>query len=405
MRHDLSWLLGAVPLDEFFRAYFERAPLHIADRRPDFYEELFTPADLSAVVYQSPDLVRRNVKTSRMFASEPGNGAPDSAPGDGAEISAWLGRVLESGDSVLIGDFARGWLPLGRLVREVEAILLNPVAASLFLSPANARGFPIHFDTYDTMVLQISGTKDWTVYPPTIPLPARTQNHRITAGMLGEPALRRTLQPGDLLYMPRGFIHETSTSDAASMHITLISLPYRWGDLLHDLVDEMVERDEALRRHVSLAACREIALGGPPDGALHAELVAMLRRCIDEAEVQAPVTRHLKQFIDELTPLGTGFSAPLAASEIDEGQRIARKRGMPCQIHDDGDRVVIRFPGGHLRGPAATRPALRFIASAAEPFCLGEIPGPLSRRSRSVLVDRLVREGLLELADRELGLA
>jgi hypothetical protein len=71
---------------------------------------------------------------------------------------------------------------------------------------------------------------------------------------------------------------------------------------------------------------------------------------------------------------------------------------MICQVHDDGNRVVIRFPGAHLRAPASTRSALRFIASSDKPFRLSDLPGALSRRSRGVLVHRLVREGLLELA-------
>jgi hypothetical protein len=110
------------------------------------------------------------------------------------------------------------------------------------------------------------------------------------------------------------------------------------------------------------------------------------------------LARHLKRLIDGLTPVGDAVFPPPSAGEIDEEQRIAKKEGMICRLHDAGDRVVIRFPGGHLRGPATTRSAFRFIASAEKPFCIGDLPGPLSLRSKRVVVQRLLREGLLEPA-------
>jgi lysine-specific demethylase/histidyl-hydroxylase NO66 len=113
------------------------------------------------------------------------------------------------------------------------------------------------------------------------------------------------------------------------------------------------------------------------------------------------VARHLRRFIDELTPLGDGLAAPDPPDTLDRRRRVVKKAGTICQIHNDGDRVVIRFPGGHLRGPATTLPALRFIGAAVKPFRPGDLPGPLNLRSKQVLIRRLMREGLLELAERQ----
>jgi ribosomal protein L16 Arg81 hydroxylase len=394
MAQDLDWLLGGLAPQRFLTHYFEKKPLHIRNRPGDYYKELFAPADLAAVLFQSEALLRRNVQTSRMYAGDPDRDAV--APSPTVPLSSWMRATLAQGESLLIQDFAQAWLPLGRLVRRLEAVLLGPVGASLFLSPAEARGFPVHFDVNDTMILQISGEKDWNLYRSSINLPVPGQR-LLDAGERGEPLLRVRLQPGDLLYMPRGFIHETSTNRAESMHVTLIISPYRWVDLLHDLVDELAEANEALRRHVPLAACREIAAGGNPADSFGAAVAAALRRGVAQAAMAAPVTRHLTRFIDGLTPIGDALARP-PANRIAATQKIARKEGMICQVHDSGDRAVIRFPGGHLRGPATIRAALRYIATAAEPFCLDDLPGPLSRRSKAVLVTRLIREGLLEPA-------
>src|SRR5262249_61378186 len=147
MPQDLDWLLSPISSRTFFEGHFEKKPLHIRDRPRGFYESVFAPADLSAAIYQSEELIRRNVKTSRMFSGD----SRKSSPGLTATtaVASWIRATLASGESLLVGDFGHAWLPLGRLVRQVEAVLLNPIEASLFLSPANALGFPIHFDTYD----------------------------------------------------------------------------------------------------------------------------------------------------------------------------------------------------------------------------------------------------------------
>ena len=45
---------------------------------------------------------------------------------------------------------------------------------------------------------------------------------------IGEPVLAATLQPGDVLYLPRGFVHEAQAADGeASAHIT-VSTYQRW---------------------------------------------------------------------------------------------------------------------------------------------------------------------------------
>ena len=51
---------------------------------------------------------------------------------------------------------------------------------------------------------------------------------------IGEPILDKTLEPGDCLYFPRGFIHQaTTTGDSHSLHITLsVYQKNTWGDFL-----------------------------------------------------------------------------------------------------------------------------------------------------------------------------
>lgn len=55
---------------------------------------------------------------------------------------------------------------------------------------------------------------------------------------IGRPILEAVLEAGDLLYFPRGFIHQGDClPDAHSLHITISSYQKNsWGDLLQKVM-------------------------------------------------------------------------------------------------------------------------------------------------------------------------
>jgi succinate dehydrogenase flavin-adding protein (antitoxin of CptAB toxin-antitoxin module) len=64
MVHDFDWLLGSVGRDHFFDRYFEKEILHISDRDPNYYENLFSEGDLDKIIAQSPEFVRQQSHAS-----------------------------------------------------------------------------------------------------------------------------------------------------------------------------------------------------------------------------------------------------------------------------------------------------------------------------------------------------
>lgn len=109
-------------------------------------------------------------------------------------------------------------------------------------------------------MLQLEGKKHWKVYNPryvhfsvkskeshlcicfvscdeeTLP---RTSSRNFTESEVGKPILDAILEPGDLLYMPRGFIHQAcAQDDLHSLHITISSTQRNtWGDLFEKVAD------------------------------------------------------------------------------------------------------------------------------------------------------------------------
>ena len=95
--------------------------------------------------------------------------------------------------------------------------------------------------------MQIEGKKRWRVYEPKSEseyLP-RYSSPNFSQKDLGKPILDVVLNPGDLLYFPRGYIHQGDTIglDVHSLHITISAYQKNsWGDFLEKLLPNALQQ-------------------------------------------------------------------------------------------------------------------------------------------------------------------
>lgn len=134
------------------------------------------------------------------------------------------------------------------------------VGANVYLTPADTQGFAPHYDDIEAFVLQIEGRKLWKLYHPrdvSQVLP-RYSSPNFSQEEVGELMMEVVLEPGDLLYFPRGTIHQASTlPDSHSLHITVSTFQKNsWAGLLEKLVPAALEtavaEDAELRRGLPL---------------------------------------------------------------------------------------------------------------------------------------------------------
>jgi hypothetical protein len=166
-----------------------------------------------------------------------------------------LPRLLarhDAGGSLVVSQFHELHAPLAQFCRGLEKIFLHPVQANIYLTPAGAQGFRVHFDTHDVLVMQVSGAKSWRVWDDIpLPLPSRATpwaNQQNPAGT----AHALTLNPGDALYLPRGVMHEAAAQlgDAPSLHITIGFLEASIADMLREVLDILEAENPCLRASI-----------------------------------------------------------------------------------------------------------------------------------------------------------
>ncbi len=139
----------------------------------------------------------------------------------------WLER-LHQGATLIIDSVHERVPELEKLVADVRQQTGYRSQINLYCSPSDQQGFNCHYDTHDVLILQIEGEKDWFVFPETVPFPVTGMRSKDQIPPDVPPYLECTLQPGDLLYIPRGHWHYAIASSnpsrddySPSLHLTL----------------------------------------------------------------------------------------------------------------------------------------------------------------------------------------
>lgn len=288
-------------------------------------------------------------------------------------------RLFADGTTVVLQGLHRYWPPLGELVADLEAELGHPCQANAYLTPPGAQGFAVHSDSHDVFVFQTYGHKLWEVHAD---------------GEVDEVLL----EPGVSMYLPTGTPHAARAQETASLHVTLGINQLTWRGLV----------DRTLRPLLD-----EVDDGHLPAGYLDQpeEVIAGLRQRLDELsdavrrlDPGAAVDSEVERFLTARNPrLRGGLRDVLAVADLTDDSLLRRRAGRPCVLVDRGEQVRLLLGDRYLDGPARIRPAVEAILELASrgagelrPADLADLLDP---QSRLVLCRRLVREGLLEVAE------
>lgn len=398
-KFDLETLLRPSDPASFFRDCWERQLLHVARGEPGFYQGLLAASDVEQVIaFTRPKFV-----DAGSFSGSASR-APTYVQGFMAERQLQDGvkypsldeihRVYSKGLTVIVMTMQQRWGPIAALCRGLEGVFHCPVHANLYLTPTGAQGFDAHFDTHEVFILQLEGTKRWRLYGSPRSLPLVDEKLDRPKAQLGSPR-EVQLEAGDLLYVPRGFVHEAFTSEQASMHLTVGVNVYRWADLLGEALTVVAREDERFRESLPLGMLGTTSV----TDAVRARFTELLQALAHSARAEQAIGSLGDQFFSKLIPLpGNRFAPPDGAAEITLDTVLQRTPGLICRVVEEGGWVAIEYPGGQVGGPRKIAGPLHFVARA-ERFTPRELPGELSGDAKLLLARRLVTERMMHVAD------
>ena len=388
-----------IPAERFAAEYWSKQPLLTpATESGADYTDLIDTAAIDEL------LSRRGLRTPFIRIAKQGKVIParefTRSGGLGARVSDQvaddkvLGLVAD-GATLVLQALHRNWPPLMRFGATLSAELGHPVQINCYLTPPQNQGFAPHYDTHDVFVLQVLGRKRWVVHRPVLtdPLPGQDwEQHRaaVTARSAEPPLLDLTLQPGDALYLPRGFIHSAMAQGETSIHLTVGVHPVTRHTLLKHLLAEAAGES-------SLRA--SLPLGG--DLADEARLADQLRETV-QAFVAFAGAGRLPQVAGRLADELADSTRPdpiepmaqlaaLAALTPSAGFRL--RPGLRVRLERSPDAVLVKAIDTSLSLPLSAESALKLVLSG-EPVSAAGLPG-LDDDAALALVRRLLTAAIL----------
>lgn len=407
---DFENLLKPIAPPTFFSEHWETQPLHVARRAPSFYENLLMPADVEFIISTAYQLQ----KTSVELLGRPETLSALQHVRDTVRLSG-LFDAYRQGATIRVNGAFRYWQPLAALCREVEREFSFPVRANLYCTPAGAQGAALHYDTHDVFVMQIGGRKYWRVFEPLVRLPLQsfpalaferaedlkyrrgaTRQPRvgIDHAKCGEPLFEVTLEAGDLLYLPRGFVHEARAENESSIHVSLGIHVLTWLDALTVALGQAGNQVEELRKSLPVGFARRSDNWNGTD----AKLSALAHDFATRADGPAALEEAAVNFISDQQWLAERvISDSLIAIDLPPDAVVAHRRGLSLRCVVTGEAVLIISGQQTFSAPRLLLNTVRFIANTRQ-FKLSEIPGKLSESGKKNLVKRLIQDGFLRVA-------
>jgi Cupin superfamily protein len=157
------------------------------------------------------------------------------------------------GSTIRVRDIDKFDAGLNHFVGEVQRSFLAQSQINVYLTPPNKSGFPPHFDITDVFIVQCLGRKEWKIfqdYSDKTELPLMETNWDPDRFKPSAPGEAITLCPGDVLYMPRGVMHQAYCTQRESMHLTISIVPLTFTDLIAKALKLAAESDIEFRRRV-----------------------------------------------------------------------------------------------------------------------------------------------------------
>lgn len=388
---NLDWLISPHDKSIFIEEVWQIKPKVLAAGRPGYFKHLFDKGRLERVIefsQPSPPSIRIQSVASNEQMEMP------FLPSGRIHIDQ-LRKLYLQGQTVVLNSVENFDPTVAQLARSIETEMGARVQINSYLTPPLSQGLRPHYDTHDVLVLQVQGEKIWKVYNSDSACPL---NEMVD----GDPKFREStqspetihLKSGDLLYIPRGWIHEALTDQFASLHLTLGIHPPLNKDLLIAAIEAMTDQYPVLRQ--------ALPVGPLEPAAQHMRLTKRFMQLIEFFTTHASVTDAAKVIDGGLIRQGRSGGDGHLFEDIEDLRNLTsntlleRRMNFPCRVVKVDDDVGLQFLNGMIKGPVIFEASMDFVAKRIKPFKVSDLPG-LPAKHQIFFASSLVSDGLCQL--------
>ena len=246
-------IMAPLGAERFFAEYEGKQPLHLKGAA-DKFAAVMTWARLNDLLGQATIWSHNTLSwcstrsRSRRRATAPPRSAATAARCC-APIPTRSRSILQRGATLVANDIDHLSPGLTAFADAMERALGGKVQGNLYLSSRRRQGFGAHFDTHDVYAVHVEGTKTWHIYegrahdPIAHPL-FKTLSREHHEKAKGAKLMDVHMEPGDLLYLPRGQYHDALADEGGTVHIAF-GVTYPIGfDVMTLLFDRVAAEPE-----------------------------------------------------------------------------------------------------------------------------------------------------------------
>mmetsp|Transcript_12300 Transcript_12300/g.16599 ORF Transcript_12300/g.16599 Transcript_12300/m.16599 type:complete len:573 (-) Transcript_12300:40-1758(-) len=369
-RRLLQQIIAPIGIKRFYDDISERRALHISGRGEKYWNDLMSIEDIFRVLVETEARNGIDVDVCKLKNGKRQNIMP---PTDRV-TRAWAEKQYAAGSTIRLRCPQQHLDQIHSLCQGLEDEFGADVSANAYLTPGEGeQGFAPHYDDVDVFILQLHGEKRWQVWTPrdeALKLPRYSSDDYTCESIdqLHKYSIPITLHlaPGELLYLPRGFIHQAQTiNQESSLHLTISTNRLNsWTDLLETLLNNGLQA--ASSSHLNLRSSL-------PRDMFHYMGLQHQENQENEQLIEQRNTVEIKNDEEDNNDDDCDSIAQVAAAaydaELDRGhqRQIKRRSAFRAQVRRRLHQVIDVCLDDDILDAAADDVALRFLADRQPP--------------------------------------
>ena len=383
-----SGLLSPIKLSDFMAEHWQQRPLLIRATDPGRFALLLTLTHIDEL------LTQRRLGPSRIRMAKGGGSTLEAAaftrPDGSFDPSRGI-KVFLDGGTLILNHLHLDIPQLTSFCQDISDELKTEMQCNVYVTPAVSQGFPVHYDTHDVFIAQAHGSKLWKLYDSPLSLPLAGQPHDTSGATPGRLSVEIELSEGDVLYIPRGYYHEASTSECMSVHLTFGLMAKSWSELLLETVScAALELNE-------LRAAPYPGYGMNPASELadRDALISMIDRVNDFVRSRSMSEILQPQVLYPRTRTMAGrFMDLVLLADLSVTSLVALRPDLAPVLKLEGDQTVVVSDDVSVFFPARVQAAL-VAALIPDGLRVGDLPDCLDDDGKILMVRKLIENGIL----------
>jgi len=383
----LRKLIEPLGVNEFLRDYYEKKPLLSPDNKCRNFGDLISLEKLDHLLATSElppasiDMARSKPPISKAnFTFKSGN------IDRGAVV-----RHYQSGATIIFPQINLAIDELANFCRNLEFELSCKVQTNVYLTPRNSQGFKTHYDDHDVFIMQIHGKKNWNLYQQAVEKPFRGEPFDSSEHEAGKLNLNFTMEPGDCLYIPRGYMHDaTNVGSEPSLHITVGLLVKKWADLMLEVLSEVALNNSEFRESLPVGfAKKDFDMSNA-----RTDFRKLVETFANEADFDNVFNMFKQEYYRTRKPNLKGALMQSSVG-IETGTSYRLRENFQFAIKSEGEQTVVSCAGGDLKFSVSAEVGLRFIleGNSFDRDHFSDLPNDEGKE----IIEKLIAFGVIEL--------